>query len=99
MVKKIIKWDRIAVHQLDKAIDYIEKNSVKNAGNTLSDILEKINRLPDYPEMYPPDKYKMANDDNYRAFKLHRYRIIYFVGAVEIRIIRIRHTKRKPVKY
>jgi plasmid stabilization system protein ParE len=60
-----IRWNRIAIYQLAKAIE----------------------------------KYKRNNDGSFRAFELHRYRITYRIRNNEIRIIRIRHTKRTPLGY
>jgi len=51
------------------------------------------------PEIHSPDKYKQNNDGNFRVFELHRYRIAYYVGESEIRILRVRHTSREPRNY
>ena len=57
------------------------------------DILNEIDYLLKYPENYSPDKYKINNDNSFRAFELHHYRISYRYVKDEVRIIRIRHTK------
>lgn len=71
----------------------------KNAEKVRKDILETIARILKYPSMYPPDKYKKENDGSFRAFELYRYRISYHVSTREIRILRIRHTRREPKLY
>jgi len=57
-----------------------------------------VSCLP-HPECYGPDKYKLNNDDTYRAFEKHRYRIAYRVLDTEIRILRVRHTSMEPQGY
>lgn len=63
------------------------------------EILEKIDGLLQSPEKYSPDRYKINNDGNYRAFELHHYRISYLVKQEEIIITRVRHTSMDPEKY
>jgi plasmid stabilization system protein ParE len=94
-----IKWNRRAIHQLIKAIEYIEEDSLQNAEKVKSDILSEITTLATHPEKFPADKYKLNNDGSFKAFELYRYRISYRFYRNEIRIIRIRHTKRKPSSY
>jgi plasmid stabilization system protein ParE len=99
MTNRKLRWDTIALQQFNKAIDYIAKDSIQNAEKVRKEILQKIEDLPDNPEIYSPDKYKENNNGNYRAFELHRYRIAYYVGKNEIRILRVRHTSREPRNY
>jgi plasmid stabilization system protein ParE len=94
-----ISWDKQATVQLSKAISYIRKDSPQNADKVKKEILEKISELPEAPEIHPPDKYKINNTGNFRAFDLHRYRISYLVKDNEIIIARIRHTSMKPLPY
>jgi plasmid stabilization system protein ParE len=94
-----IKWNKRAISQLIKSIEYIEEDSVQNAEKVKNDLLSEISKLTAHPEKYPPDKYNINNDCSYRAFELHRYRVSYRFIKNEIRIIRIRHTKRSPKKY
>jgi plasmid stabilization system protein ParE len=95
----IIKWNKSAINQLIKAIEYIEDDSVANAEKVKNEILASIADLASYPEKFPPDKYKQNNDKSFKAFELYHYRISYRFWKNEIRIIRIRHTKRSPKPY
>jgi plasmid stabilization system protein ParE len=99
MGSRIISWSVKALRQFEEAIEYIMQDSVQNAEKVRLEILRKIDSLPHYPEIYPPDKYKIRNDGTYRALELHRYRITYRIGSNEIRIIRVRHTSMEPVTY
>lgn len=94
-----IQWDKTASCQFEEAIDYIFRQSVQSAEKVSEGILEKIERLKDFPEANPLDKYKKDNDGYYRAFELHRLRISYWISGEEIRIIRVRSTYREPLSY
>lgn len=91
-----IKWDKNAISQFLKAIEYIEEISPANAENVRRDILLLIDGLLTHPEKYHPDKFKSKNDGTFRAFELHKLRISYRVSETAIRILRIRHTKMNP---
>jgi plasmid stabilization system protein ParE len=95
----IIKWNKNAIDQLIKAIEYIEDDSVVNAEKVKNEILASIAELTSYPKKFPPDKYKQNNDNSFKAFELYHYRISYRFWKNEIRIVRIRHTKRNPKHY
>ncbi|MBS1605417.1 MAG: type II toxin-antitoxin system RelE/ParE family toxin [Bacteroidetes bacterium] len=99
MANRKIGWDRRALKQFNKAILYIAEDSVQNAETVSAEIISSIEGLLDRPEKYPPDKYKLENDGNYRAFELHRIRVAYYVGVDVIRILRVRHTSREPQGY
>jgi plasmid stabilization system protein ParE len=99
MASRKICWYKRALRQFNEAIEYIAKDSMQNAEKVKQDILEIIGKLPDYPTIHPPDKYKKDNDGNFRVFELHHYRISYHVSDTEIRILRVRHTSREPKMY
>ncbi len=86
MANRTIRWNKIAFLQFIKAIEYIATDYIQNAEKVKAEILSQINRPKLYPEIHPPDKFKLKNNGNYRAFKLHRYRIAFHVSPVEIRI-------------
>lgn len=94
-----IKWNKRAITQFDEAIAYIESDSISNAEKVKRDILFKINDILKHPEIHRLDKYKINNDNTYRAFEIHRFRITYRYTKGQIRIIRIRHTKMSPLFY
>lgn len=94
-----VKWNKRAINQLIKAIEYHEEDSVQHAEKIKNKILAAITTLATHPEKYPPDKYKLNNDSSFKAFELYHYIISYRFWKNEIRIIRIRHTKRNLKKY
>jgi len=55
--------------------------------------------LKDNPEIHPLDKYRKNNKGDIRAFEKYSLRVAYQVTPKEIRIIRLRHTSRNPLRY
>jgi len=95
-----IKWNKAAVQQLLYALRYIEENDFYSYAEQLEiEILSRIRNIPQKPSIYPLDKYRRDNDGSYHAFEVDHYRISYRAQKDEIRIVRIRHTSRKPRKY
>ncbi len=82
-----------------KRLNILEQTLLQNAEKVKQEILLKNSDLTKYPELHNPDKYKISNDGSFRAFELHRYRVSYRYIGNEIRILRIRHTKKNPLKY
>jgi plasmid stabilization system protein ParE len=98
-ITRNIIWDRPARLYLRKAIEYISLDSVKNADTVINAIFTSIEKASRFPEHFPPDKYKLNNTGSYRAFEIYSFRISFYADADIIRIVRIRHTKQKPVNY
>lgn len=100
MEKAKIVWDKLARSQFENAINYIRRDSPKNANKVKVDILLIIDTLLVFPEKYPPDRYKTDNTKNqFRAFEKHRLRISYFISEEMILIIRVRHTSQNTQMY
>ena len=97
MVK--IVWRKLALKQLNKAYNYIKKESLQSAKKVREEIFDKAESLKYNPEIYPLDKYRKNNDGTIRAFEVYSYRITYQITKSEIRILRVRHTKREPLEY
>ncbi len=98
-VTRNIVWRKSARLYLEKAIDYIRQDSVKNADIVAKAILASIDKASRFPEHFPPDKYKHNNTGSFRAFEIYSFRVSFFTNAETIRIVRIRHTKQKPLNY
>ena len=99
MENREILWDKPAVIYLRNAIKYISKDSQQNALKVKNDILTKISELANRPDIHPPDKYRIYQKGDYRAFELHHFRIAYLVSTERIIIYRIRHTSQEPEVY
>ena len=94
-----IVWDTVAKSNYRKYLSHIRSESYQNAISVNHDILSILNKLKDYPESHAPDKYKVDNDGEYRAFEKHNLRVSYRVVDDTIRIIRTRGVKQIPKKY
>jgi plasmid stabilization system protein ParE len=94
-----IVWRKLARKQLYQAYQYIKKDSEQAALQVRTSITDTIESLIGNPEKFPLDKYRKNNHGTYRAFEINSYRVAYQVTDTEIRILRIRHTKREPLSY
>ncbi|WP_353959485.1 type II toxin-antitoxin system RelE/ParE family toxin [Mucilaginibacter flavus] len=92
-----IKWNKLAVKQLIDAIQYLEDNDQLTYAEKIEKrILLHIKSLPQKSKLYQPDRLKKNNDGSFHAFEIDSYRISYRVLPKEIRILRIRHSSRRP---
>lgn len=92
-------WSKRARIELQKAYLYIQMDSVQNAEMLRDDLIDLTIDLCNYPTKYPPDKFKKDNDGTWRAFEKYHYRVSYRIMPNEIRIVRLRHTSRSPLKF
>jgi plasmid stabilization system protein ParE len=101
MVKKQYElvWTKRSQLQMKAAYNYISEDSPKNAAKVIEDIAVAVNKASTNPEFYGPDKYKINNDNSYRAFEKYHYRIVYRFTKNIIRVLRVRHTKMEPKTY
>ena len=99
-VSRDVIWREAAALYLEKAINYIRKDSVKNADTVANAIFASIEKAANFPEHFPPDKYRTSNRDNsFRAFEIYSFRISFYYNEDTLRIVRVRHTKQKPLNY
>jgi plasmid stabilization system protein ParE len=92
-------WSKRAKTELQKAYLYILMDSVQNAEMVRDDIIDLTIDLAKSPEKHPLDKFKKDNDGTWRAFEKHHYRISYRITPNQIRIVRLRHTSKSPLKF
>ena len=98
--KRKIVWLPLAKEQLKNVISWIKNDSPQNSVKVRKEILQQVSSLLKNPEIFPPDKYILANTSNsYRAFEKHKIRVSYFFDDKLIMIIRVRHTKQEPLAY
>ena len=95
----VVVWRKLALKQLNKAYEYIKKDSLQSAKKVREKIFNTAEELKHNPEIYSLDKYRKNNDGSVRAFEVYKYRVAYQVTQSEIRILRVRHTKRDPLKH
>jgi len=97
--KYSIIWSNAAELHLRKIFDYIKEDSIRNAETVLFQITRKVDALVSNPERFLLDKYKRENDGSYRAFEIYSFRVSYRILERSVRILRIRSTQQKPLKY
>lgn len=95
-----IIWQTAAALYLEKAINFIRKDSDKNAVTVAKAILNTIEKAARFPEHFPPDKYRINNTPPaFRAFEIYSFRVSFYYNDEILRIVRIRHTRQKPLTY
>ncbi len=95
-----VNWSKTALNQLDKALDFLFENGFYSYAIDVEDsILSRVENLADNHQIYPVDKYKSENDGTYRAFEVNEYRVSYRAKDDQVKVLRIRHTSRKPKRY
>jgi plasmid stabilization system protein ParE len=102
MVKKQqyeIVWTKRSQQHIRALYKHISKNSLQNAAMVIEDIVAAVEKAIPNPEFYAPDKYKTDNDNSYRAFEKHHYRVAFRFTKNIIRVLRVRHTKMEPKQY
>ena len=98
-MRKLI-WSKRALNSYEKILDYVEKESIQNAEKIALEILQKVKYAVIHPDFYSRDKYKVENPKgSFRAFEIHHIRVSIYFDEKVIRVVRIRNTKRKPLKY
>ena len=92
-----IKWSKIALKQFIEILEYVEENKEFTYSDKLQrDVLTSIKALHKNPKIYQPDRIKNNNDGSFFAFHIDSYRISFRIIKEEIRILRIRHTSKRP---
>ncbi|WP_373495347.1 type II toxin-antitoxin system RelE/ParE family toxin [Aquiflexum sp.] len=99
MAEMKIIWDTEAKISFRKLLIHIKKDSLQAAEKVKFEILGIIKNIPDHPEIFPSDKFKIDNDGSIRAFEKYSFRIVYQITLHHIRILRVRHVKQEPKEY
>jgi len=95
----VVVWSDSAKAELKKAYEYIALDSLQNAKMVRDTLIDLTIELPNHPEKHSSDKFKKDNDGTWRAFEKYHYRISYRILKNQIRIVRMRHTSKSPLKY
>lgn len=92
-------WSSTATAELKKAYDHIAEDSPENAVIVRDALIDLTLQLESFPEKYPLDRYRKNNDGSWRAFEKYNNRVSYRILKTQIRIVRLRHVKRSPLRY
>jgi mRNA-degrading endonuclease RelE of RelBE toxin-antitoxin system len=96
--RKIV-WNSSALKTMSQALRRISEESIQGAELVEKGIIRKLRQASFNPYRFPPDKLKNKNNGNFRYFTTHSYRLSYRIKETEIRVLIIRHVKRKPKNY
>lgn len=97
-VRRIV-WNVSALDRFTKELEAIAQTSYSKAEQVEQAILTKLQQAVDMPERHAKDKYKQNNPGHYRAFETNDYRVSYRYDEKQIRVLRIRHVRQKPLYY
>jgi plasmid stabilization system protein ParE len=98
-MRKLV-WSKRATKSFEKILEFIEKDSIQNAEKIALEVLQKVKYSLKHPEFYSIDKYKTENaKGSFRAFEIYNIRVSIYFDEKVIRVVRVRHTKRQPLKY
>ncbi len=84
---------------MKKQLKRISLDSILNAENVESSILDELFKALKNPERYSSDRYKKNNDGSFRSFETHSFRVSYKFTEKEVRVLRIRHVKQEPKEF
>ena len=90
-----IVWSPSAVRDVEEIYRYTSARNRRAARQVVKTILERVQRLPDHPEIGP-----VADDiepvGRYRHLVLRPYRVIYRLEGTTLRILRCWDSRRNP---
>lgn len=99
MSRKIV-WNEKAKLSFLEIIKYIKERSPQSASKVEEKILKKIELAVNNPTYFISDKYKRDNSKGFfRAIEDCSIRVSYFYDDNFFLIVKVRHTKQKPLKY
>ena len=93
----VVKWSKSSVKQFIEILSFLEvQEQFKYAERLEQEILKTIILLSSNPSIFQIDRLKQDNDGTFYAFEIDSFRISFRKLPKEIRILRIRHTSRRP---
>jgi len=84
----------LAEQDLDEILVYLNEFSVKGANAFLDKLSMKLERLEEYPEMFPLVKDERLLEKGYRIIPIDNYLVFYVVTKKVVQIRRIVFGKR-----
>jgi mRNA-degrading endonuclease RelE of RelBE toxin-antitoxin system len=96
-----IIWDRIALDHFKDILDFLSKHSSQAPKIVKEGILSRLDEVKKNALIFEIDKLKDNPNQEFRAFVIYNYRVTYQIkeDTKEIRVLRIRHTRREPFGY
>ena len=91
-MKKRLIWTDSSLVDLQLIYDYISNDVETYAPVFISELIEKVETIPDFPEI--GRKVPEKEDKNIREILFSSYRIIYKISSDRIEIVSIAHQRR-----
>ncbi|MEK8021946.1 MAG: type II toxin-antitoxin system RelE/ParE family toxin [Candidatus Parabeggiatoa sp.] len=95
----MVKWTKPARQDMKQIHDYIARDSKYYAKKVIQEIVDKSQRLNDFPKMgrVVPE----VGDENVRELFVYSYRLIYQVSDSVVKVLTVVHNKRDfaSIKY
>ncbi|WKN45294.1 type II toxin-antitoxin system RelE/ParE family toxin [Tunicatimonas pelagia] len=97
--RRLIVWNTSALDRFADELERLSAASYTKAEEVEAAVLNRLQQAVTMPERYAKDKYKRNNPGHYRAFETDDYRVSYRYDQKQIRVLRIRHVRQKPLYY
>ena len=91
-MKKRLVWTDSSLIDLKLIYDYISNDAETYAPVFISEMIERIEQIPDFPEM--GRKVPEKDNDKIREILFNSYRVIYKISPTRIEIVSIVHQRR-----
>jgi toxin ParE1/3/4 len=92
----MIVWESRAEQELQDIYDYIFLNSPQNAENVITELVSIAESISNMPFKHPKEPY--FNDENIRFVPKWSYKIIYFIGDIDITILSVFNTSQNSIR-
>jgi toxin ParE1/3/4 len=89
-----VVWSPAALRQVDRIFDYLEQFNPRAAETVTTTLIEAGYSLKNFPHRGRP----VPNTDKREILTAYPYIIRYRVVGEVVRILRVRHTSRRPTK-
>ena len=89
-----ISWSERAQDQVREIFEYISEDRPLVAERILEDLLERVQLLSKFPEQGAP--WGGPRRPDLRSIIFESYRLVYRIGAQELAVLSVRHTRMRP---
>ena len=89
-----VRLTSVAADQLERVLDHLDSESPQGARRVRNEIRRVLERLELFPESGSPTD---EPGIRYVPIPRTRYLIFYDVDAIGVRVVRIRHSSRRPL--
>ncbi|MBN1525370.1 MAG: type II toxin-antitoxin system RelE/ParE family toxin [Spirochaetales bacterium] len=84
----------LAEQDMDEIILFLKELSLKGANAFLDKLSSKLNKLEEYPEMFPLVKDERLSEKGYRIIPVDNYIVFYVVMKKNVQVRRMIYGKR-----